>query len=238
MGSRACSADLHVGIIMDGNGRWALAKGYQRTRGYVYGALKMSDVVRSAVSMNIDWLTLFAFSIDNWKRNHREVAEILRVIEQSLIDERSALISLGVRLRWLGSRDRLPLSLVNVLTECEAATSCNVTMTLTLCINYSGRWDIVQAARSLAMAPVIAEPIGEPDFEKHLPSAYLPKFDVIIRTSGEQRISNFLLWQSAECELWISSPLWPDFQLEELESVVLQARQRRERVWDECGRSL
>jgi undecaprenyl diphosphate synthase len=220
---------FHVAIVMDGNGRWATARGMERAEGHRRGAQAVRRAVRAAPSLGITTLTLFAFSSDNWKRPQREVGTLLRLFGDYLRSEREELRQNGVRLSVIGRRDRLPENLIAAIESGETATARASRLHLRLAIDYSARGAILRAAGSLA-----AE--GEPSadtFRKRLGSACgtdtAPDVDLLIRTGGEHRLSDFLLWESAYAELCFLPRMWPDFDAADLAAAVAEfhTRQRR-----------
>jgi undecaprenyl diphosphate synthase len=208
---------LHAAIIMDGNGRWANARGLPRIAGHRAGADAVRRVVETAPSLGISALTLYAFSADNWRRPPREISALLRLLGRYLNEETARCIANGVRLEVIGRRDRLPKDLVSLIAETERKTSHGRRLRLRLAIDYSSRHAILQAASS---APATAE-----NFSKALG----PDVDLLIRTSGEQRLSDFLLWECAYAEMVFTERMWPDFSAEDLAACVeeFQGRERR-----------
>jgi undecaprenyl diphosphate synthase len=222
---------FHVAIVMDGNGRWATARGMARAAGHRRGAQAVRRAVRTAPSLGITTLTLFAFSSDNWKRPQQEVGTLLRLFGDYLRSEQVELRRNEVRLSVIGRRDRLPEELIATIEACEAATARASRLHLRLAIDYSARGAILRAAGSLALASE-----GEPSvdtFRKRLGSACgtdtAPDVDLLIRTGGEYRLSDFLLWESAYAELYFMPRMWPDFQDTDLAAAVAEfhTRQRR-----------
>jgi undecaprenyl diphosphate synthase len=208
---------LHAAIIMDGNGRWANARGLPRIAGHRAGADAVRRVVEAAPSLGISVLTLYAFSADNWRRPSREISALLRLLRRYLTAETGRCIDNGVRLEAIGRRDRLPEDLVNLIAETERKTSHGHRLRLRLALDYSSRHAILQAAAST--------PATEQDFSKALG----PDVDLLIRTSGEQRLSDFLLWECAYAEIVFTHCMWPDFSAEELAACVeeFHGRERR-----------
>ena len=224
---------VHVAIIMDGNGRWAKARGLPRTAGHKRGADAVKRVVNSAGSLGISYLTLFGFSSENWQRPESEIRDLLGLLRFYLENDIAELVANGIRLNVIGDRKRLPPDTVALIENAEARTAANMKMVLTIALSYGGRQEIVAAAQDLArecadgrLAP---EAICEETFARRLFTAGTPDPDLLIRTSGEQRISNFLLWQLAYSELVFTDTLWPDFRRENLFDAVreYQARDRR-----------
>ena len=214
---------------MDGNGRWARARGLARTEGHAAGEEAMFDTVEGALEIGIKWLTMFAFSTENWRRPPDEVRYLMNFNERVLSGHRDELDAQGVRIRFAGRSDwRVPKRIARHMEETAAATSKNRNMTLTICFNYGGRAEIVDAVRSLVRDGVDASKVDERAIAARLYWPDLPDPDLVIRTSGEFRISNFLLWQLAYSELLFSDILWPDFRREDLFEAVREF-QRRER---------
>ena len=210
-------AGLHAAIIMDGNGRWATARGLPRIAGHRRGMEAVRRVVEAAPSLGISVLTLYAFSADNWRRPVPEVSALMRLLRLYLSQETSRCIAQGVRLETIGRRDRLPASVVRMMEEAERRTASGARLRLRLAIDYSARHAILQAA---------AQSVGSTaaEWSKHLG----PDVDLLIRTSGEQRLSDFLLWESAYAEIIFTPRLWPEFDAGDLGAAVAEF-QRRER---------
>ncbi len=218
----------HVAIIMDGNGRWAEARGLPRLAGHREGSESVRAVTREARRMGIKALTLYAFSAQNWARPPDEVAGLMQLLAEYLDAERAEIMDNAIRLNAIGELDRLPGFVRERLDRSIGESSANAGMTLTLALSYDAREEIAQAARRAAEAARGAR-FGAPESESRLWTASLPELDLLVRTSGERRISNFLLWQCAYAELAFSEVLWPDFREMELLQVVsdFQARERR-----------
>jgi undecaprenyl diphosphate synthase len=232
------SVPNHVAIIMDGNGRWAKSRGLPRVAGHRRGADAVRRVVRGAGELGIPVLTLFAFSTENWTRPADEVNDLMGLLRHYLRNEVDELRKNGVRLRVIGNRDGLARDIVRAIAEAEKVTLNNSRIDVNICINYGSRDEIVRAARSLARrvaaGELSADRIDEDCFERELLTAGVPDPDLLIRTSGEQRISNFLLWQCAYSELVFVDTLWPDFGKEHLEQAIAEFR-RRERRYGGVG---
>jgi len=230
---------LHVAIIMDGNGRWARARGLPRTAGHRRGAETVRTVVEAAAEMGVSILTLFGFSSENWNRPESEVRDLMGLLRLYLRNEIATLLKNGIRLCVIGERARLAPDIVALIEEAEARTADGRRLTLVIALNYGGRQEIVRAARRLAMAAragqIEAERIDEDLFAQHLFTAALPDPDLLIRTSGEQRVSNFLLWQMAYTEFVFVDTLWPDFSREEFESAIREYRGRERRYGGAVG---
>jgi undecaprenyl diphosphate synthase len=229
---------LHVAIIMDGNGRWAKSRGLPRTAGHRRGAEAVREAVKSAAELGVSYLTLFGFSSENWKRPQGEVRDLMGLLRLYLRSEIKELHANGVRLCVAGERQRLDPDIIRLIEEAEQKTAANTKFTLVLALSYGGRQELVQAARRLAedVAAGRCDPaqIDEQAFAAHLFTAGIPDPDLLIRTSGEKRISNFLLWQSAYAELVFLDVLWPDFSRLDLEAAI-QEYQRRERRYGTIG---
>lgn len=216
---------------MDGNGRWAKLRGKNRVEGHIEGVKSVREVVRAASDAGVRYLSLYAFSEENWNRPEQEVSALMELFAKSLLGEKQDLIANGVHLRVLGNRARLSSKLNALIDEVEKATEAGARITLILFVSYSGQWDILQAARKMA-AMKAADPSFEPtaaDLSAQLVTAGIPDPDLLIRTSGEERLSNYLLWQCAYTEFVFTDTLWPDFRKEALLDAIKQyaARDRR-----------
>jgi undecaprenyl diphosphate synthase len=223
----------HVAIIMDGNGRWARARGLPRAAGHRASVKVVRRVVEDCAKRNIRYLTLFAFSSENWRRPPDEVGMLMKLFLDSLVAEAANLHRNRVRLRFIGDRDLLGADLERSITNSESLTEANPGLGLTVALAYGGRWDIAQACRSLA-ADVAAgklapEEIGEAEVGARLSLAALPDPDLLIRTGGELRISNFLLWNLAYAELYFTDVLWPEFSAVHLDQALTFYAQRERR---------
>ena len=220
---------VHVAVVMDGNGRWAQKRGLARTDGHAAGEEALFDAVEGALELGIRWLTVYAFSTENWKRPVDEVRYLMGYNESLLVRRRDELNERDVRIRFVGRRDwRVPRRLVRRMDEAVALTADNRTMTLTIAFNYGGRAEIVDAVRALVGEGVPAGRIDERAIRSHLYDPEMPDPELVVRTSGEFRISNFLLWELAYSELVFTEVLWPDFRREHLFEAVREY-QRRER---------
>ncbi len=232
------SGPQHVAIIMDGNGRWAKARGLPRVAGHRRGADAVRRVVRGAGELGIPVLTLFAFSTENWARPADEVADLMGLLRHYLRNELEELRKNGARLRVIGNRDGLAADIVRDIADAEKSTSSNARIDVNICINYGARDEILRATRRMAekvaSGEITVDGIDQNSFERELLTAGLPDPDLLIRTSGEQRISNFLLWQCAYSELVFVDTLWPDFGKEHLEQAIAEFR-RRERRYGGVG---
>jgi undecaprenyl diphosphate synthase len=219
----------HVAVVMDGNGRWAQKRGLKRTDGHAAGEEALFDTVDGALDLGIRWLTVYAFSTENWKRPADEVRYLMGFNEGILTRRRDELNERGVRIRFAGRRDwRVPKRLLRRMDESIDLTAKNRTMTLTIAFNYGGRAEIVDAVRALVAEGVKPDKVDEKAIRRHLYDPDMPDPDMMIRTSGEHRISNFLLWELAYSELIFTEVLWPDFRREDLFEAVREF-QRRDR---------
>jgi len=219
----------HVGIIMDGNGRWAELRGLPRVEGHKRGADRSKEIIRAAVDLDIKALTLYAFSMENWQRPKDEVSFLMKLLELYLKRELADILKLGIRFRAIGELWRLPDNIQGLLRESEEKTAANSGMTLVAALSYGGRSEIIRAVKKAIVSGMDPEAVDEESFSQLLDTAGLPHPDLIIRTSGERRLSNFLLWQSAYSELYFTDTLWPDFTSEEFAKAVrdFQVRERR-----------
>jgi len=220
----------HVACVMDGNGRWAQRRGLKRTEGHAAGEEALFDTVEGALDLGIRWLTVDAFSTENWKRPTDEVRYLMGFNERILVKRRDEMNERGVRMRFAGRRDwRVPRRLLRHQDQSVELTQANRRMTFTIAFNYGGRAEIVDAVRALVSEGVPADKIDERAIRRHLYHPDMPDPDLMIRTSGEYRISNFLLWEIAYSELVFTEVLWPDFRREHLFDAVreFQARERR-----------
>ncbi|MCV2870083.1 polyprenyl diphosphate synthase [Defluviimonas sp. WL0002] len=224
---------LHVAIIMDGNGRWATERGWPRLVGHRRGAERVRAIVESAPGLGIRHLTLYAFSTENWKRSTEEVIGLMTIFARYIESEAQRLSDAGVRLRFIGGRERLDKKLQKMMAGIEAKTADSTALNLNVAINYGGRDEIARAARKLALdvaeGRIAPEAVDEAAITARLDTAGLPDPDLVIRTSGETRISNFLLWQSAYSEYEFTPTLWPDFTPAELETILARFRMRDRR---------
>lgn len=227
------ASPVHVAIIMDGNGRWAKARGLPRTVGHQRGAEAVRRTLQGAVELGISYLTLFGFSSENWSRPASEVGDLMQLLRYYLEREIGELHRNGIRLCVIGERDRLSPSIVRLIEDAEAVTRANTRMRLTMALSYGGRAEIAAAARQIAAdvaaGRIAVERIDEALVQRYLFTADIPDPDLVIRTSGEKRISNFLLWQSAYAELIFIDKLWPDFGKEDLAAAIQEfhCRDRR-----------
>ncbi|WP_294969738.1 polyprenyl diphosphate synthase [Tabrizicola sp.] len=223
----------HLAIIMDGNGRWATNRGWARLVGHRKGAERVREIVRAAPDLGIRWLTLYAFSTENWKRSTEEVLGLMAIFARYIEREADRLAKAGVRMRFIGDRSRLDPKLQRMMAGIEARTAGLDRLNLTVAINYGGRDEIVRAVRKIAEAAAqgILDPrhVTEAAFAERLDTGGLPDPDLVIRTSGETRTSNFLPWQAAYAEYEFTETLWPDFGPEELAAIVQRFSNRERR---------
>jgi undecaprenyl diphosphate synthase len=222
----------HVAIIMDGNGRWANGRGLPRGDGHLQGAEAVRRIVRAAREVGLGALTLYAFSAQNWERPQPEVDHLMRLLRRFAVEDGSEILARGIRLLAIGETRRLPAFARAPLAALQAASSGNQAMTLCLALSYGGREALAAAARALAVEAASGrlrpEDVDVPALAARLATSALPPVDLLIRTSGEQRLSNFLLWECAYAELYFTPTLWPDFDRLDLDA-ALQAYSRRER---------
>jgi undecaprenyl diphosphate synthase len=219
----------HVAIIMDGNGRWAKRRRLPRIAGHRRGAEAVRAAVRACVERGVEYLTLFAFSSENWRRPPEEVALLMKLFRTALEREVDELHANGVRLRVVGDTVRFDPKIRKLIERAEELTVRNQRLTLTIAANYGGRWDILQAMNRLLREDSAVREIREEMLAPHLAMSYAPEPDLFIRTGGEQRISNFLLWQLAYTELYFTEMLWPDFDTAALDEAIASYRRRERR---------
>jgi len=220
----------HVAIIMDGNGRWAKKRFMPRVAGHKRGVETLRTVIKACVARGIGYLTVFAFSSENWRRPPEEVSFLMNLFVAALSDEVDKLHANGVRLKVVGDLSRFEPKLRALIDAGEARTAGNKRLTLTIAANYGGRWDILQAVNRLVLTqPEKAGKYTEADLAPFLAMAYAPEPDLFIRTGGEQRISNFLLWQLAYAEFYFTDLLWPEFDAAALDAAISSYRQRERR---------
>ena len=209
------SGPRHVAIIMDGNGRWAKARGRPRLYGHQAGARRVREIVRACPELGVDYLTIFAFSTENWKRTQSEVAGLMNIFHRAMVREMREFAKQNLRIRFIGDRLRLDPSLQKLMDEAEKITTNCTGVQLTVALNYGGRDEVARATRRLAQdvydGRLVPENVNEVTLASYLDTRVLPDPDLVIRTSGEARISNFLLWQSAYSEYEFINTLWPDF---------------------------
>ena len=227
----------HVAIIMDGNGRWATKRFLPRVAGHVKGVEAVRDVVEACALRGVEYLTLFAFSSENWRRPEEEVSLLMRLFVTALEREVSKMHANNIRLKVVGDLSRFDAKLREMIASAERRTANNDRLTVTVCANYGGRWDIIQAAGKMAAANPGLTDFTEEQLSEHLAMAYAPEPDLFIRTGGEQRISNFLLWQLAYSELYFTDTYWPDFSIAALDAAIA-SYQNRERRFGRTGDQL
>ena len=227
---------VHVSMIMDGNGRWAKERGQERIYGHFEGVESVRACVEAAVESGVKYLSIYAFSEENWNRPQAEVDGLMELMVKAMAAEMNKLDKNGVRFMVIGNRERLSPKLNEVIDSCMAQTAANQTLTLIVFLSYSGKWDILQAAKKMALEmaehPEKKDEIlsmGVNDFDKYLVTAGIPDPELIIRPSGELRLSNFLLWQCAYSEFYYTDVLWPDFDEKELDKAILAYQQRDRR---------
>ena len=221
----------HIAIIMDGNGRWAKAQGLPRSAGHVRGVETVRRITEEAVHLGVKFLTLYTFSTENWNRPAQEIETLMDLVLTNLEDE--IFMKNNVSFRMIGQRERLPLSVQRRLAECEERTAVNTGMTMVVALSYSSRWEMTEAARVIAGevrdGALRVEDIDERVMAEHLTTSFMPDPDLLIRTRGELRLSNYMLWQCAYSEFYFTDTLWPDFDEAALREAiaVYQLRQRR-----------
>ncbi|PIE84489.1 MAG: di-trans,poly-cis-decaprenylcistransferase [Bacteroidia bacterium] len=227
------AAPRHVGIIMDGNGRWAERAGHDRTYGHTHGKQPVREAIAGALEAGVEVLTLYAFSTENWRRPRQEVDMLMSLLAESLAEYTGELREQGVALRTIGDLARLPASLQEEIARAQRDTACGARLTLVVALNYGGRDEITHAARELATAcqegRLEASSIDEQTLGAALYTADLPDVELVIRTSGEQRLSNFLLWQCAYAELLFLPIFWPDFRKGDFLGAVAEFKRRNRR---------
>lgn len=223
----------HVAVVMDGNGRWATQRGMGRTEGHKMGEAVLIDITCGAIELGIKWLTVYAFSTENWKRSAEEVRFLMGFNREVVRRRRENLNAMGVRMRWVGSRPKMWRSVIKEFEIAEAMTVGNDVITINYCVNYGGRTEIAEAAKAIAAEAVAGKlnpnRINEATVAQHLHRPDMPDVDLLIRTSGEQRSSNFMLWQAAYAEFIFQEKLWPDYDRRDLWEACEQyaSRQRR-----------
>ena len=227
------SLPKHIAVIMDGNGRWAKKKGAARVFGHKNAIKAVRDVTEGCAELGVEYLTLYAFSTENWNRPKLEVTALMELLVSTLSSEIKTLMDNDIRLDTIGDKASLPPKCQKQLAEAIAKTSGNSRMTLVLALSYSGKWDITQATKRIAKevkeGKLEAEDITQSTIDKYLVTSGTPDPELLIRTSGEQRISNFLLWQMAYTEFFITDTLWPDFRKEHLYEAIISYQERERR---------
>jgi|TARA_B110000438_G_scaffold112171_1_gene110055 undecaprenyl diphosphate synthase len=220
----------HVACVMDGNGRWAQMRGLQRTEGHAAGEEALFDAIEGAVEVGVKWLTVYAFSTENWKRPPEEVRFLMAFNENLLVNRSQELHELNVRIRFIGRRNwRVPKRVLRRMDEATELTKNNTGLTFTIAFNYGGRAEIIDAIKSMIEDDVPAHKVDERKLRKYFYDPQMPDVDLMVRTSGEFRISNFLLWENAYSEMVFTETLWPDFRRTHLFDAILvyQERDRR-----------
>ncbi len=228
----------HIAIIMDGNGRWAKKKGAMRIFGHRHAIQAVKDAIEGADQLGVKYLTLFSFSTENWSRPQDEVKALMELLVKTIIDEISLMMNNNIRLEAIGDLESLPLSAYEKLMEAKALTASNTGLTVVLALSYSGQWELTQMVKRIAQkvsdGNLSPEQITQEVVASNLDTAGIPDPELMIRTSGEFRISNFLLWQLAYTELYFTPVLWPDFRREHL-YVAVEDYQKRERRFGKTG---
>ncbi|WP_028297563.1 isoprenyl transferase [Olivibacter sitiensis] len=223
----------HIAIIMDGNGRWARDKGQERSFGHQSGVDSVRDVLKGIVEIGVPYITLYTFSTENWNRPKEEVHALMDILVHSIALESETMMKQGIRLNAIGDLQQLPVNAYDALMEAIKETAKNSVCTLTLALSYSARWEIVNAAKRLvalaAKGEITPKDINEELFANQLTTYNLPDPELMIRTGGEQRISNYLLWQLAYAELYFTEKHWPDFRKEDLFEAILEYQKRERR---------
>lgn len=231
----------HVAVIMDGNGRWAKGKGEERIYGHINALQAVTDTVEGCAELGVKFLTLYAFSTENWSRPVEEINGLMELLVNSLVNEAEKLNKNNIKLNTIGDTESLPLVCQKQLKEVMDFTSNNERMTLNLALSYSGRWDINQAIKRISQDSIEGKikvtEINDQLISKYMSTAGQPDPELLIRTSGEMRISNFFLWQAAYTELYITETLWPDFRKEDLNKAIA-AFQKRERRFGKTSEQL
>jgi len=219
----------HIAIIMDGNGRWATGRFLPRVAGHAKGVERVRDVVEACVERGVEFLTLFAFSSENWRRPAEEVSVLMRLFMTALEREVTKMHVNSIRLKVVGDLSRFDAKLQRMIANAERRTANNSRLTVNICANYGGRWDMMQAIGKMVAAHPGATDFSEEQLAPHLAMAYAPEPDLFIRTGGEQRISNFMLWQLAYTEMYFTETYWPDFTGASLDEAILSYQQRERR---------
>ena len=228
----------HIAVIMDGNGRWARKRFLPRVAGHKVGVDTVRDLVKHCINLKVDYLTLFAFSSENWRRPSEEVSFLMGLFMDALKREVVKLHQNNIRLLLIGDRSRFDVALIAKIEESEQLTAKNTGLTLTIAANYGGRWDVLQAVNKMQLsAPELAGNFSEAHLTPYLSMHYAPEPDLFIRTGGEKRISNFLLWQLAYTELYFTDTLWPDFN-EAAFNLAIDSYQQRERRFGRTSEQL
>ena len=223
------SLPKHVAVIMDGNGRWAKSKGKARIFGHRNGIKAVRETVEGAAEIGIQFLTLYAFSVENWKRPKKEVNALMSLLVTAINNEMQRLIKNNIKLTVIGETYNLPSKTQKELMDAINSTKNNTKMTLTLALSYSGKWDILNAVKKIINDKIEPKSINENIFQQYLATKNVPYPELLIRTSGEHRISNFLLWEIAYSELYFTDTLWPDFRKKHLTKAIIEYQNRERR---------
>jgi len=225
------STPNHIAIVMDGNGRWAKKRGESRIQGHIEAKKSVRESIEFCVENKIPYLSLFTFSTENWNRPRLEVKALMNLLNVVIKEELDNLVQQNIKLKVIGNLHELPKKTRKSLSDATSNTKKNTGLTLILAINYSGKWDIINATKKILENKVKVDlaNFNEKYFEKHLSTSNIPEPELIIRTSGEQRISNFYLWQSAYSELYFTNILWPDFSKKELNNAIFEFKKRNRR---------
>ena len=226
----------HVALIMDGNGRWAEIRGLSRIDGHREGVKRVGDIINASIDLDLKALTLYVFSMENWQRPENEVNALMSLLILYLKNEMEKLAKDNIVFKAIGNIEKLPQSIQALLKDFELLTRGNNGLLLTAAVSYGGREEILRAVKRMMKDGLTPEEINENTFENYLYTKGLPPPDLIIRTSGEMRLSNFLLWQSAYSELYFSETLWPDFRSDEFISIVMECQKRERRFGSLSGR--
>ncbi len=223
------SVPRHIAIIMDGNGRWATQRFLPRVAGHVRGVEAVRGIVEACALRGVAYLTLFAFSSENWRRPAEEVSLLMRLFVTALEREVAKMHANNIRLKVVGDLSRFDEKLQKKIAEAERKTAHNTGLTVTICANYGGRWDVMQAVNKMIAVEPGSSDFSEDQLAQHLSMAYAPEPDLFVRTGGEERISNFLLWQLAYTELYFTETYWPDFDASALDTAIVSYQQRERR---------
>jgi len=219
----------HIAIIMDGNGRWAQSRGKMRVFGHKNGIKAVRETVEGAAEIGIKFLTLYAFSVENWKRPKNEVKALMSLLVTAINNEIQRLIKNNIKLTVIGETDNLPSKTKEELMQAINITKNNTRMTLTLALSYSGKWDILNAVKKIINDKIEPQNLDEKIFQQYLTTKNVPYPELLIRTSGEHRVSNFLLWEIAYSELYFTDTLWPDFRKKDLKKAIIEYQNRERR---------
>ncbi len=220
----------HIAIIMDGNGRWAKSRGLARTKGHEAGVKQLNETARQCAELEVPYLTVYAFSTENWDRPHKEVNFIMKLFQDSLLDYKEQLVENRTRVKFIGGRVKLPTSLQELMADIEETTKNFDMLNLIVAFNYGSRKEIVEAVETILMAQEnLRGRMSEELFSRFLTTHNMPDVDLLIRPGGELRLSNFLLWQSAYAELYFTDVFWPDFNGEELAKALIEFNKRQRR---------